>query len=61
MCMDKNDNNVKRQFQSNFNSSLVKLESKTLESYMKCYDPQLQGYFMHLLVTKSTPYSISDF
>ena len=51
MCMDKNDNNVKRQFQSNFNSSLVKLESNTLESYMKCYDPQLQGYFMHLLVT----------
>ena len=29
--------------QKNCNSSSMRLESKTLETYMPCYDPQLQG------------------
>ena len=49
ITLDKNDHNVQEtvpEVQKKSNSSSMRLEPKTLETYMTCYDPQLQGYFM---------------
>ena len=55
--LDQNDNRVQKmipEVQKNCNSSSMRLESKTLETYMTCYDPQLLGVSCEHLVISLT-------